>query len=125
MMKQVLVKHFEKDRLKLVSIPVVECEDRAVLEEQDFNDLMERSVSAVWRLKNGIITTRCNQRGVAVARLILDVKPGQIVQYLDGNSFNLRRGNLIVNSGISKYKAQSLIKKELRRARVRLHHVYE
>lgn len=48
---------------------------------------------------------------VLVARVLLDAHEGQRVEYLDGNTFNLRRENLKVAShGASKHRARNHVR---------------
>ncbi len=104
--RQLQLHHFIRDRLQLVSLPLYNEDDVVILEERDFNELMDLGLSLTWTLRHGVVWVRCNGRAISVARLILDLGSGQVVKYLDKNPTNLRRSNLVVSNGPSKHRAR-------------------
>lgn len=72
----------------------------AVIWKEDFDFLIRLGITANWT-KGGSNYVTCNSSKVPgnklqVVRVLLNAGPGEKVRYLDGNSYNLRRENLIV-----------------------------
>jgi hypothetical protein len=123
-MKQVEITHFKEGRRKLVSVPDGRLKSKFVLYETDFDDLMALGVSPLWHYyHDSIAIVRSGGKEVAVGRLIRDAREGQIVITQDGNPFNLRRDNLLIASGQSKYRARDIIVKPYKTT-IQLKHTY-
>jgi hypothetical protein len=70
-------------------------EDEAVLDLDDYNDLVALKVYPNWQLRGGQVGARGpGGINVLIARVLTDAKPGQRVTYRDGDKLNLRRSNL-------------------------------
>jgi hypothetical protein len=70
-------------------------ENEAVLDLDDYNDLVALKVYPNWQLRGGQVGAR-GPFGleILVARVLTDAGAGQRVVFLDGNPLNLRRSNI-------------------------------
>ncbi len=98
---------------QLVRVPLIKSDLKATLLEEDFNDLMALGISAKWKLCHGQVITRNSHREVSIARLIRHAKASQRVIRRDGDPLNLKRSNLIIAPGPSKYEARNNIARAL------------
>ena len=105
--------HFKENNRKLVSVPIAgKPKWKAVLYEQDFNDLMTLGISPKWKLLHNQVIVRNNNRNIAISRLIRHAGVRERVVCLDDDPCNLRRDNLVLTEGGSaKYEARSNIVK--------------
>jgi hypothetical protein len=109
-MKQIEITHFKEGRRNLVSVTDGRLKSKFVLYETDFDDLMALGVSPLWHFyHDSIAIVRSGGKEVPVGRLIRDAREGQIVVAQDGNPFNLRKDNLVLAPGYSKYRARDMI----------------
>lgn len=73
----------------------------AGIDEHDFHALMELGLSPTWSIQvRGTVTAPCagaSGNTVSVARVLLDLGPGESVTYANGNSTDLRRDNLSIS----------------------------
>jgi hypothetical protein len=123
-MKQIEITHFKEERRKLVSVPDGRLKSKFVLYETDFDDLMALGVSPLWHYyHDSIAIVRSGGKEVSLGRLIRDAREGQIVVAQDGNPFNLRRDNLLVAPGQSKYRARDIIVKPYK-ANIHVKHIH-
>lgn len=98
---KVIVTHSRdhQDGTKIVSIPMTNVEGKeAVLYLEDFMLLRSLMVDIRWRLAANVVLAKGKEQ-LSIARIITNAKSGERVQYLDGNSLNLRRSNLVVTLG--------------------------
>lgn len=99
----------------IVLVPLASHPIPAQVDAEDFDRLIAQGVSLFWTLNwsgTGYPYVRCSNPRVAghlttVARLILNVGPGRVVKYRDGNRLNLRRSNLWVANGPAKGQSPS------------------
>jgi hypothetical protein len=97
----------------------------ATLDAPDFAELKRIGLSTSFYLngkdphlyvKAGLWRTK--GRGVGVARIVAGAGPGQVVKYRDKDRTNLRRRNLVLNSGCSKRDDAAIVAQDtLRKAR--------
>lgn len=98
--------------LKAVSLPGGETPNEAVVDLDDFQSLMGMGLSVSWRISSGyVVAPSSNALGgyVSVARVLTDAGPGQIVRYIDGDRFNLRRSNLALEEGHGRRATRDLV----------------
>jgi hypothetical protein len=104
------VRGADADGRAVVAVPLANEAGTAIVDAGDYDRLEALGLSPSWYL-NGADRSRCYVRAaindgrgnnVAVARIIVDAGPGQIVRYRDGDTTNLRRDNLLVRRGQSK-----------------------
>ena len=101
--KQIEIEHFREGKRKLVAVPIKTVKSKAILYTDDYDDLRSIGVLPHWHFYHNQIIVRNDGKEIAIARLIRDAAASQIVLYKDDNPFNLRRENLIVGPGSSKY----------------------
>ena len=96
----------DADGRKLARVPLAHRSECAVLDYEDFGELLERGYSTQWHFNhNGkphMRYVRCGGdevRLTAVARLILGAGPRTHISYKDGDRLNLRRENLVLRKG--------------------------
>jgi hypothetical protein len=95
---------------KLVRVPLANNRGLAVVDARDMERISALGLSANWQANKGTppnaAYVRARYRGtqntVSIARFIAGAQAGQCVSYRDGNSFNLRRENLVVGRGKSR-----------------------
>lgn len=85
----------DREKGFVVYVPLARGDDEAVLDLEDYNELVALKVYPNWQLRGG----QAGARGpgginVLIARVLTDAKPGQRVTYRDGDKLNLRRSNL-------------------------------
>src|SRR5262245_26540779 len=91
-----IIKTTWNDRL-VVTVPLDnELIKRVMLDERSFNELLDRGIPLPWRHYKRRVMVHNHDRYFTLARLITDAGPGQSVEYLDGDPFNLCMPNLIV-----------------------------
>jgi hypothetical protein len=74
-MKTIAVSHYtDTDGNKLVSVPLSNSDKTAILNEDDFNALLELGISPVWKIYNNQITTRYDLKDVSISRLLRNAK---------------------------------------------------
>src|SRR5216684_9358646 len=72
----------------------------AIINQKDYDTLMDLGISEIWRLdKDGRVTVWASKakRHLPVARLIMNAGPGEGVYHRDRDRFNLRRTNLVLS----------------------------
>ena len=109
--KIIEIENFREGKHKLVAVPVRTVKSKFVLYVDDFNDLMALGVSPHWHFYHDQAIVRNNGKEISIARLIRDARANQIVLATDGNPFNLRRENLVIAPGSSKFRARDIITK--------------
>jgi hypothetical protein len=111
MSKIVDITHFKEGKRKLVAVPVNGVKTKAVLYLDDWNDLLSIGVSPVWSFYRNqvVVRSRGKVREVAIVRLLRDARAYQKVLPKDENPFNLRRDNLVLSPGSSRYRARDMI----------------
>lgn len=122
-MTTIEIYHFKKGKRKLISLPVQNATDRAVLYESDFDDLMQLGISPKWKLNHNQVLVRSGGKDIVIARLIRGASPKQKVVSLDDSPFNLRRENLVISPGSSKIKARDYIVRAYKQ-RLDIKHTY-
>src|ERR1700722_6731490 len=109
-MKQIEITHFKEGLRDLVSVPDGRLKSKFILYETDFDDLMALGVSPLWHYyHDSIAVVRSGGKELPVGRLIRDARDGQMVIAQDGNPFNLRRDNLLLAPGQSKFRARDMV----------------
>lgn len=90
--------HITGDQKKgfLVHVPLArDGEQEAILDLDDYNELVSLKVYPNWSLRGGNVSARIpGGASVLIARVLTDANPGQRVVYRDGDRLNLRRENL-------------------------------
>jgi hypothetical protein len=107
--KIIEIENFREGKRKLVAVPVKTVKSKFVLYADDFNDLMALGVSPHWHFYHNQAIVRNDGKEISIARLIRDARANQIVLARDGNPFNLRRENLVIAPGSSKFRARDMI----------------
>jgi hypothetical protein len=107
--KIIEIENFREGKRKLVAVPVKTVKSKFVLCADDFKDLMALGVSPHWHFYHNQAIVRNNGKEISIARLIRDARANQIVLAKDGNPFNLRRENLVIGPGSSKFRARDII----------------
>jgi hypothetical protein len=105
----VKIEHSRDGEIKIIKVPIAESKLKATLYEDDFDDLMRLGISPKWKLYHDQIVVRNNGRYVGVGRLIRHAGPNQRVVCKDDDATNLRRDNLVLAPGPSRYDARSCI----------------
>lgn len=86
----------------VMMVPLANDLGPAAVDPGDLARLMKEAWSDQWYLNSNCVRV-ANQavRGaqIGVARLIVRARPGQVVQYVDGDRLNLRRDNLYTHEG--------------------------
>jgi hypothetical protein len=101
----------------------------AVIEEADFELLESLGLSFRWTklAKSGQVMASCSRasgNSVQVARVLLDLGPGEDVKYLSDDRTDLRRGNLGLNpEGHATRRDRDYLMTKERRSRIQ--HVYD
>jgi hypothetical protein len=121
--KIIAIEHFTEGEDELVKVPLVRSEKTAILLEADFDDLMSLGISPRWKLYHGQVICRNNGRNITIARLIRHAAAGGRVDNRDGDPTNLRRSNLVLRPGPSKYSARHDLKMHYKNT-VQLEHIY-
>jgi hypothetical protein len=121
---KVTVKHYAKNNKSLVDVPLGRG-GFATIEEKDFNELMKLGVSPVWRVKDDTICVSVGRNSIPIGRILLSLDKGQCLRYLDHDSKNLVRSNLVVKNGMSKYNARDMLTDEFKNHRHEIIHEYE
>src|SRR5947209_6839988 len=111
----------DHDGLRIVSVPLNNVDKQVILDEEEFDLLMSLCLDPWWRLSANLVV-----RGtIPIARIILDAKKGEKVQYLDGNPLNLRRSNLIKTIGGGKSSTRDKLNKHnVLRKKIELDHIH-
>jgi hypothetical protein len=123
-MRTVKVRHYSLDGLKLVDITLRDGEV-CTLEQADFEELLKSGTPAAWKMFLNNVAVSLNKKNVQIARLLLDPDTGRSIRYLDGNPLNLRKDNLIVTNGRSRFRDRKLLPHKYTGKRVKLSHVYD
>ena len=98
--------------IKAISLPGGETPNEAVVDLDDFSFLMKLGLSVARRIGSGYVVAPSSKSPsgyVSVARVLTDAGPGQIVRYLDGDRFNLRRSNLALEDGHGRRATRDLV----------------
>lgn len=91
----------DRDRGSIVYVPLArDGKNEAVLDLDDYNELIGLGVYQNWQLRGGQVGAR-GPDGITllIGRVLTDAKPGQRVIFRDGNCLNLRRDNLDLSEG--------------------------
>ena len=118
------IEHFDEGKEQLVRVPLANSDKQAILFEADFDDLISLGVYPPWKLYQGHIVSRNNGRVIAIGRLIRHAEAGQRVDTKDGDPCNLRRSNLVISPGPSKYAARGDLVRPYK-SKIELQHTYE
>jgi hypothetical protein len=89
---------------QLITVPLTNVDQSAVIFKEDFDFLLSLGVDPRWRLSANLVLVRGKHE--PVSRLIVDARKGEKVRYKDGDPTNLRRSNLFKVSGAGKSDAQ-------------------
>lgn len=88
-------------------------EQEALIDLQDYKDLVALGVSPNWQLRGGNVSAKSSNiaadESILVARVLMDARPGQMVRFKDRDYKNLQRSNLSVVSGRGKKPDRSRI----------------
>jgi hypothetical protein len=117
------IENFREGGRKLVAVPVKTVKSKFVLYADDFNDLMSLGVSPHWHFYHNQAIVRNSGKEISIARLIRDARANQIVLAKDGNPFNLRRENLVIAPGSSKFRARDIIIRPYKKANIQIKRV--
>lgn len=97
--------------LFVVNVPLSRFgEGEAFLDLEDYNELTALKLYPNWSMLGGSVFAR-GPFGLRliVARVLTDAKAGEVVEYLDGDPLNLRRGNLSIRDGFSTKHDRALL----------------
>jgi hypothetical protein len=122
-MKHLTIKHFKENNISLVAVPLGSSGKKAVLNEEDFDNLILMGVSPVWSYSQEQVLVRNKKKSLSVVRLLVDAEAGTHVRYRDGDSTNLRRSNLVIADGSSKYRTRDLFTNEFAKCQWTLTHI--
>src|SRR5262245_39763967 len=87
----------DESGLRCVSVELAWSDKRATIDEDSFLFLCRLGLSPAWHLGAAGVSAFCASkpgRYALVGRVLLDAKPNQVVEYIDGDRLNLRRSNL-------------------------------
>lgn len=101
------IEHFEENGNRVVKVPLGRSDKKAILYEGDYNDLIALGISPKWTLLHNQVVGRNNNRYVVIARLLRHAVAGQRVVCIDDDATNLRKGNLMISSGPSKFDSRN------------------
>jgi hypothetical protein len=118
--KIIEIENFREGKRKLVAVPVKTVKSKFVLYADDFNDLMALGVSPHWHFYHNQAIVRNGGKEISIARLIRDARANQIVLAKDDNPFNLRRENLVIGPGSSKFRARDIIIKPYKQTNIQI-----
>ena len=125
-MNKLTITHFKDgDLTPMVSVPLTNVNESAILYQDDFDLLMSLGLDARWRLNANLVIARGNGQ-IPVARVIADSKKGEKVQYEDGNPLNLRRENLLTVTGGGKSSARDKLNKrpDILQKKITIDHIH-
>jgi hypothetical protein len=122
----ITITHFKDERGRaLVRVPIARSDRFCTLEEQDFSALLELGTPVHWVWKQDCIWVRSGGKSIAIGRILLDCSPGQCLRYINHDPTDLRRDNLVLTNGMSKYRARDMLTRSFPRTRLKLRHVDE
>lgn len=110
-MLNVIIDH---DGTPVVHIPVNGSDRPAKLYVDDYRRLIREGDLMNWHAttSGGYKLYVRTSRALGVARLIMKAKPGQVVRYRDGDTFNLRRDNLMLSQERQKKQPKYVLSDE-------------
>src|ERR1700722_7549710 len=114
------IKHLIQDGRRLVRVPLLD--DHCTIEETDFDKQLSLGVPPGWRMKDRAVCPTVGRKSIPIVRILLDCSKGQCVRFIDKDTTNLVRSNLVLTNGMSKYRARDLIPNEFRIKRHQIHH---
>jgi hypothetical protein len=118
------IRHSEDDEAaRFVEVPLKNSYLKAKLYEHDYAELVALGAGLPWHFKQNQVVVWKNPKSINIARLILDADKGVKVSFLDGNTRNLSRSNLIRIAGSAKYRARDQLTHAFRRTMVEERHV--
>lgn len=112
--KQINIYHAIENHRAIVRVPLGNSDHYATLYGEDFTALMDLGVSVCWSIHMGQVKAVADNKPYPIARVLMDAAEGQVVRYLNGDRLDLRRDNLVLARGKSKYRARDLIFKSHR-----------
>jgi hypothetical protein len=116
--------HTKENDHNLVIVPLSNSNAKAKLYEKDYDYLHSLGVGLPWKLFQGYVAVRNNNKDISIARLIKGAGKGQTVSYADSNPLNLKRANLVIKGGAGKRRATDILKiKEYKQNRPEIVHV--
>jgi hypothetical protein len=122
--RQITIRHFKDTSSKnIVLIPLQKY--NCVMEEDDFKELQHLGINFPWSYKQFACWGRNRGRYINLARVLCDCQKGQCVRYVDRNPLNLRRSNLVVTEGMSKFRARDKLRRCLPARDYQQIHIYE
>jgi hypothetical protein len=118
------IRHTKETDQTLVIVPLSNSNAKVKLHEKDYDYLDSLGVGLPWKLFQGYVAVRNNNKDISIARLITAAGKGQTVTYADGNPLNLTRANLVIKGGAGKRRATDILKiKEYKQNRPQIVHV--
>ena len=108
---------------RIIEVPLKNSDLKAKLFEQDYAELVALGAGLPWHFKQGQVVVWKNPKSINIARLILDADKGVKVSFLDGNTRNLCRSNLIRIAGSAKYRTRDQLTPTFRRAIIEERHI--
>jgi hypothetical protein len=118
------IRHSEDDEgTRTVEVPLKNSNLKAELYEQDYAELVALGAGLPWHFKQNQVVVWKNPKSINIARLILDADKGVKVSFLDSNSRNLRRSNLIRVAGSSKYRSRDQLEPTFRSKIIEERHI--
>lgn len=95
----------------IVKVPLSrDGKQEATISLEDYQELISLGMFQNWALRGGVVGA-CGPGNVRVivSRVLLDAKPGQTVEYKDGDKSNLLRENLSLREGYSVHHDRDLL----------------
>jgi hypothetical protein len=118
------ITHSKENNEHIVIAPLSNSSSKVRLLEGDYEYLDSLGVGLPWKLFQGYVAVRNNNKDISIARLITAAGKGQTVSYADGNPLNLKRANLVIKGGAGKRRATDILKiKEYKQNRPEIVHV--
>jgi hypothetical protein len=121
----ITIKHFEKDGVKLVQVPLRGTDKFITMNEEDFDWLLFVGAHPIFKLKQNTVFITCKRKQIPVGRLLANCGRGENVRYLNSDVTDLRASNLLKLPGMALYDARAFIHKTYPTIQYKLEHVYE
>ena len=118
------IKHTKENNERIVIVPLSNSPLKVRLFERDYEYLEGLGAGLPWKLFQGYIAVRNNDKDISIARLLTLAAKGQKVSYADCNPLNLSRPNLVIKPGAGRHRATDTLNiKEYKQNRPQIVHV--
>src|SRR5258708_4416245 len=108
----------DDDGTQLVKVSLKESPNFVTLNENDFHELLSLGIRPDWTYNfhsRYVVVVRPNswKNAIPVARIIMDAGRGESVKYLNNNTLDLRRKNLIIAPGSAQRRARDFLDSDI------------